>query len=1028
MRSDYFIRKPVLAIVISAIVLAVGLVGIATLRVKPYPKFAPTVVHISATYPGADARSVAQAVALPIERALEGTPGMAYIQSVCSNAGTYSADVTFDHGVQIDKAVANLQKRLASVVGQLPATVTDLSVRAQAASKLMTISLRSSDPKYDGAYLSNYAASNLMEPLQRIRGVGNVLNVSSLNYSLQIWTMPDKLGNLGLTVGDLQAVLADQNRAPVSGMLGQTPMKGVDRIVPITVPGELSSVTDVENIILRATDEGAVIRLKDVARVSLEASANSIESGVNGQSAAVLDILLLPGANALKVASSVKSTMTQLGAALPAGISYEIPFDTTDHIEASFHRIFTTLFFVLLLTVAALFLLLRSWRAVLVVATSLAVALIGSLGVVAVFGFSLNLLTLLGLILSIGFSAGGGVLLVGEILRIMHEKQLGPSRAAIEVMQKQMRLLVWIAAAMCVVFIPISFFSGTEGTLFRQFSVSIVTPVLLSVLVSWSLTPLLCIRLLRHTPQPRSLRLFGLADRTSAWINDRCLRIFGYAANYSSQLFSVLGAGLLCVLVLNWAVPRRLLPQEDQGYFTVELELADGSSLERTRMVTDRAMKLLLADPAVESVLDVTGYSPRLGKSESHSQLTVILRPTGARRFTSIDGVMARIRKGLHRYPECSAFLTKPAVISGLGNSGGFEMVLTEGRDLPYEELQRGADSLMRYLSQRRVFADLAVSIERETPQLRFEVDRDKAQMLGASLADIFTAIETFSGAVYVNDFVTSGRTYPIYVQTDAPYRAVRDNLNLFSVRGAGGVMIPVTALGTMSYSTTTDREEHFCGARSATISGQPARGYTLQRAMNTLERLARKHLPSGVDVQWIGLSSQQSNSPGSGTAMALAALFVFLLLVVCFKDWAAALATLFALPFVYVGAYLGVWIFGIEQTLFFQLALVLLTGLVAQIGILLLSSAKQQMESGATASDAITESIPLQFNRIASLVVVVLAALLPLVLAWGPGATDGHSVAVGLFFGAAAALMIGLPGVGFFYVGCCRMKELFKR
>ena len=1031
MKADFFIDRPVFSTVLSIIIVIVGFIGLALLPVDQYPQIVPPVVRISASYPGADAQTVTQAVATPIEQELNGTPGMIYMESSSSNSGGFSATVTFDISTDPDLAAVDIQNRLKKAEARLPAEVVQngISVEKQAASKLMTITLLSSDPKFDEIYLSNYATLNVLDMLRRVPGVGSVSNVGSRYYAMQIWVMPDKLADLGLTVKDLQTALKDQNRESAAGVLGQAPMNGIDVTIPITAQGRLSSVSEFEDIVVRANPDGSIIRLKDVARISLEASSYNTESGINGGNAAVLNINMLPGANAMEVAALVKAAMEEISHNFPEGISYEIPFDMTTYISESLHHVYQTLFEALLLVILVVFLSLQSWRATIIPIVAVPISLIGTFGVMLVFGFSLNMLTLLGLILAIGIVVDDAIVVVENVDRIMNEEHLSPYEATKKAMSNLSGALIAMSLVLCAVFVPVSFLSGITGQLYRQFTITIAVSVVISTVVALTLSPVMCALFLRPEGEGKKNRFFRRINLTLATGNKFYGHMIQGALKHSRRMFAAFGIVLIGIWLMNRLVPQSFMPQEDQGYFTVELELPEGATIERTREVTDRAMKFLMADPDVEYVLNVTGSSPRVGTNQARSQLTVILKPWGDRDSEGLSSVMQRVRTELSRYPESKVYLSTPAVIPGLGNSGGFEMVLEARGNTTYQDLQHAVDTLMYYASQRPEFTGLASSMQGDIPQLYFDVDRDKAQLLGVSMSDIFSTMKAFTGSIYVNDFNMFNRIYRVYIQAEAPYRAQRDNLNLFFVRGAGGVMIPITSLGTTHYTTGAGNIKRFNMFNSATISGEAAHGYSSGQAMGVLEELVRKHLPASIGVEWSGLSYQEKHVGGqTGLVLALAFLFVFLFLAAQYESWSVPVAVILSLPVAGIGAYLGIWICGLENNIYFQIGLVMLVGLVAKNAILIVEFAKEEVEKGRDAVSAALTAAHLRFRPIVMTSLAFILGLLPLVFASGPGSASRQGIGTGVFFGMLVAITVGIVFVPFFFVWIYRIKEKLKR
>ena len=1030
MKLDFFIDRPVFSTVLSTVIVIVGIVGLVLLPVDQYPQIVPPVVKVSASYPGANAQTVTQAVATPIEQELNGTPGMIYMESSSSNSGSFSATVTFDISTDPDLADVDIQNRLKQAESRLPAEVVQngISVEKQASSKLMTITLLSSDPKFDEIYLSNYATLNVLDMLRRIPGVGSVSNVGSRYYAMQIWVQPDKLANLGLTVSDLQAALKDQNRESAAGVLGQAPMEGVDITIPITAQGRLSSVSQFEEIVIRANPDGSIIRLRDVARISLEASSYNTESGINGGNAAVLNINMLPGANAMQVAESVRETMEEISLSFPEGISYNIPFDMTTYISESIHHVYRTLFEALLLVILVVYLSLQSWRATIIPVVAVPISLIGTFGVMMLFGFSLNMLTLLGLILAIGIVVDDAIVVVENVDRIMHEEHLPAREATKKAMKNLGGALIAMSLVLCAVFVPVSFLSGITGQLYRQFTITIAVSVVISTIVALTLSPVMCSLFLKPG-SGRKNRFFRRINFGLATGNRFYGRMIRASLKHSRRMFTAFGIIMVGIWMMNRLVPSSFMPQEDQGYFTVELELPEGATIERTREVTDRAMAFLTAEPDVQYVLNVTGSSARVGTNQARSLLTVILKPWNERQSERIDEVMNRVRTELSRYPESKVYLSTPAVIPGLGSSGGFEMVLEARGSMTYEELQRAVDTLMHYAGRRPELTGLASSMQGDIPQLYFDVDRDKAQMQGVTLSDVFSTMKAFTGSIYVNDFNMFNRIYRVYIQAEAPYRAYRDNLNLFFVRGSNGTMIPVTSLGTTDYTTGPGTIKRFNMFNSATVTGEAAHGYSSGQAMKALEEVVHEHLPPSVGVEWSGLSYQEKHEGGkTGFVLALAFLFVFLFLAAQYESWWIPVAVLLSLPVAGIGAYMGIWLCGLENNVYFQIGLVMLVGLVAKNAILIVEFAKEAVEKGQDTVTAALTAAHLRFRPIVMTSLAFILGLLPLVFASGPGSASRQGIGTGVFFGMLVAITVGIVFVPFFFVWIYRIKAKLKR
>lgn len=1032
MKSDFFIDRPIFSIVISIVIVIVGVLGLFLLPIDQYPQIVPPVVKVSASYPGASAQTVTQAVATPIEQELNGTPGMLYMESTNSNSGNFSATITFDISTDPDLAAVEIQNRVKQAEARLPAEVVQngISVEKQASSRLMTVTLRSNDPKFDEIYLSNYATLNVLDMLRRVKGVGSVSNVGSRYYAMQIWVQPDRLANLGLTVDDLQKALKDQNRESAAGVLGQQPISDIDITTPIIAQGRLSSVGEFEDIVIRANPDGSLIRLRDVARISLEAQSYNTESGINGGNAAVLNINMLPGANAMEVAESVKKEMAEISRNFPEGITYEIPFDMTSYISQSINEVYHTLFEALILVILVVFLSLQNWRATLIPVIAVPISLIGTFGIMLAFGFSLNMMTLLGLILAIGIVVDDAIVVVENVERIMNEEHLSPYEATKKAMQGLGSAIIATSLVLCAVFVPVSFLAGITGQLYRQFTITIAVSVLISTLVALTLSPAMCALLLKPDSGKKKNKLFRYINLWLARGNRLYEKLIRKGLKHARRVVAAFGISLIAIWVLNEIVPQSFMPQEDQGYFTVELELPEGATLERTRHVTERAMNYLMSREDVEYILNVTGSSPRVGTNQSRSQLTVILKPWEDRKSSNLRDIMEEIREELKKYPESKVYLSTPPVIPGLGSSGGFEMVLEARSDASYADLQRAADTLLYYASQRKEISGLSSSIQNDIPQLYFDVDRDKAQMLGVKIADIFSTLKTFTGSIYVNDFNMFNRIYRVYIQAEAPYRAHKDNLGLFFVKGSNNAMIPITALGTTSYTTGPGTIRRFNMFTSTTISGEAAPGYSSGQAMAILEEIASKHLPKNIGVEWSGLSYQEKHVSGqTAYILALALLFVFLFLAAQYESWSIPIAVILSLPIAGVGAYLGNWICGLENNIYFQIGLVMLVGLVAKNAILIVEFAKDEVEKGNNAVDAVIKAAHLRFRPIVMTSLAFILGMLPLVFASGPGSASRQGIGTGVFFGMIVAITVGIIFVPLLFVWVYKLKsKMMKR
>ena len=639
-------------------------------------------------------------------------------------------------------------------------------------------------------------------------------------------------------------------------------------------------------------------------------------------------------------------------------------------------------------------------------------------------------MTLLGLILAIGIVVDDAIVVVENVERIMNEEHLSPYEATKKAMQGLGSAIIATSLVLCAVFVPVSFLAGITGQLYRQFTITIAVSVLISTLVALTLSPAMCALLLKPDSGKKKNKLFRYINLWLARGNRLYEKLIRKGLKHARRVVAAFGISLIAIWVLNEIVPQSFMPQEDQGYFTVELELPEGATLERTRHVTERAMNYLMSREDVEYVLNVTGSSPRVGTNQSRSQLTVILKPWEDRKSSNLRDIMEEIREELKKYPESKVYLSTPPVIPGLGSSGGFEMVLEARSDASYADLQRAADTLLYYASQRKEISGLSSSIQNDIPQLYFDVDRDKAQMLGVKIADIFSTLKTFTGSIYVNDFNMFNRIYRVYIQAEAPYRAHKDNLGLFFVKGSNNAMIPITALGTTSYTTGPGTIRRFNMFTSTTISGEAAPGYSSGQAMAILEEIASKHLPKNIGVEWSGLSYQEKHVSGqTAYILALALLFVFLFLAAQYESWSIPIAVILSLPIAGVGAYLGNWICGLENNIYFQIGLVMLVGLVAKNAILIVEFAKDEVEKGNNAVDAVIKAAHLRFRPIVMTSLAFILGMLPLVFASGPGSASRQGIGTGVFFGMIVAITVGIIFVPLLFVWVYKLKsKMMKR
>ena len=702
----------------------------------------------------------------------------------------------------------------------------------------------------------------------------------------------------------------------------------------------------------------------------------------------------------------------------------------TTYISESIHEVYKTLFEALILVIIVVYLSLQSWRATVIPLVAVPISLIGTFGFMLIFGFSLNILTLLGLVLAIGIVVDDAIVVVENVERIMEEEKLSPYQATKKAMEGLTGAIIATSLVLAAVFVPVSFLGGITGQLYRQFTVTIVVSVLLSTVVALTLSPVMCSLILKpEDPNKKKNIVFRRINEWLAIGNHKYVGFIKHIVKHPRRVLSTFGMVLIAILLIHRIIPTSFLPIEDQGYFKIELELPEGATLERTRIVTERAVEYLMRNPAVEYVQSVAGSSPRVGTSQARSELTVILKPWEERDSQTIDNIMAQVKKDMSQYPECKVYLSTPPVIPGLGSSGGFEMQLEARGDATFENLVQATDTLMYYASKRKELSGLSSALQADIPQLYFDVDRDKVKFSGVPLADVFSTMKAYTGSVYVNDFNMFNRIYRVYIQAEAPYREHKENINLFFVRGTDNAMIPLTSLGTTSYTTGPGSIKRFNMFNSSVILGEAADGYSSGQAMEIIEQIAREHLPENIGVEWSGLSFQEKQAGGqTGMVLALVFMFVFLFLAALYESWMVPVAVLLSLPVAALGAYLGVWGCGLENDVYFQIGLVMLVGLAAKNAILIVEFAKEQVDKGVDVVQAALHASQLRFRPILMTSLAFILGMLPMVIASGPGSASRQAIGTGVFFGMIFAVTVGILLVPFFFVLIYKMKAKMKQ
>jgi len=1017
--SRFFIQRPIFASVIAIIITLAGLMASRILPIAQYPEIAPPTVTITAAYPGASAETLAKTVAAPIEEQLSGTEGLIYFNSTSSSNGTLTITATFEVGTDINNATIQVNNRVQIALPRLPEDVrrTGVVVQKRSLDILLVVGLISSDARYDTLFLSNYATVNALDVLKRVPGVADAAIFGARDYAMRIWLKPDRMAQLGLTATDVATAVRAQNNQYAAGRIGQEPAPdGQSFAYTVTTRGRLADPEEFGNIILRSRTAGGVLRLKDVARMELGAQQYDAFTTVDGKPSVGVAVFLQSGANALDVANSVRRTADELAKNFPAGVSYVIPFDTTRFVQASIKEVIHTLLAAAALVLLVVFVFLQSWRATLIPIVAVPVALIGAFAGLFVFGFSINTLTLFAIVLATGIVVDDAIVVLENVERLMAEKGLTPREAAIESMREVTGAIIAIELVLAAVFIPVAFLGGLAGQLYKQFAVTIVTAVTISGIVALTLTPALCALLLKRKHEES--RLFAPFNRAFAAITAAYVGGVRLALRNTVLALALFAAMVALVGWLLKAIPGSFVPIEDQGYFFGSIVLPDGATLGRTARVGSGVQEILTAHPAVDHVFVVNGFDLIGGGNKTNTAtLFVTLKTWDTRSATADDLTKYVFMKGA-AFREGLVIAFNPAPIRGLGTSGGFEVYVQNRADGDPKKL---ADVLQQFTAELRKRPELAGvnTFYRPTiPQLLIEVDREKALSLGVPVGDVFDALQSMLGALYVNDFNKFGRTYRVQIQAESTYRSRPEDLGSIYVRSAtSGSMIPLKTLLQMRPVLGPDQLDRFNGFVAAKVLGGSAPGVSSGQAIAAVEDTAAKVLPEGYYMAWTGQAFQEKRTGrASIIAFVFAIVMAFLILSAQYERWSLPVAVLLAVPFALLGALLAVLARGMSNDIYFQIGLVTLIGLAAKNAILIVEFASQNMAQGMNAWEAAVEAARQRFRPIVMTSLAFVLGVLPLAIATGAGAAARRSMGTGVLGGMLAATFIATVFVPLFF------------
>ena len=1023
MISSFFIRRPIFATVLSVIIVLAGLLSLRNLPIEQYPDIVPPEIVITATYPGASPEVLAETVAAPIEQSVNGLDSMIYMRSTSTSSGILTINVSFELGTDPDQASINVRNQVTAAEARLPEEVRRLgiSVQKQSSAILQVISLSSDNPQFDDVYISNYALINIIDEIKRIPGVGQASLFGQKDYSMRIWLSPDKLAQFNLTASEVAMAIRQQNSQFAAGKFGAEPTP-LDQVYTYSVStqGRLTDVAEFENIILRSNSEGATLRLRDVARVELGAQDYSFTATEGSMPSVPVGIYLQPGANALAVSEAVEVRMQELSEQFPEGLYYEIPFDTTQFVRVSIQEVVKTFFEAMVLVVLVVYVFLQNWRATVIPLLAVPVAIIGTFAGMLALGFSINLLTLFGMVLAIGIVVDDAIIVIENVERIMSKEGKNPVDATIQAMHEVTGPVIAIVLVLSAVFLPVAFLGGLTGVMYRQFAVTISVSVAISGFVALTLTPALCAILLKpghHTPAA-PLRWFnrffeGVTNGYMKGVNFLLRRAF-------------VGIALAALLLAaTWGIfqrlPTSLVPQEDQGYLMVAYILPPASALGRTSAVAATMSERLDDHEAVESALTFAGFDILTQATTPSGGVSfVILKDWEQRKRADLDarnlafsfmGMGADIKEGL-------VLAFNPPPITGMSMTGGVEGYIQNRGGDGIEAMMAKTSEFIALAQTRPEFASVQTTFSTSTPQYKLDVDREKAAALDVPLTDIFTTMQATFGSFYVNDFTLLGRNFRVNLQSEAEFRAGPEDLGKVYVRAANGSLIPLNSLVKVERIIGPDLVQRFNGFPASNIIAEPAPGYSSGQVLAALQESADQVLGAGYSLSWIGSAYQEVSVADAGSQpFIFGFVMIFLILAAQYERWSIPLAVITAVPFAVFGALLATWLRGLSNDIYFQIGLVTLIGLSAKNAILIVEFAMIRLREGKTLIEAASEAAALRFRPIVMTSLAFTMGCIPLAISSGAGSASRIALGTGVIGGMAAATFIATFFIPLFFI-----------